>query len=398
VPDAERIIIIMGSGSETVHETVEYMNNNEEKVGLIKVRLYRPFDTKAFISALPASVKRIAVLDRTKEPGSIGEPLYEDIRTAIGEGMYEGYAPFNEYPVIVGERYGLGSAEFTPAMVKGVFDELKKDTPKNHSTVGIEDDVTFASIEYDPDFSVEDDETVRALFYGLGSDGTVGANKNSIKIIGKETDNYAQGYFVYDSKKAGAITVSHLRFGPKPIRRPYLVTKANFLACHNFSFLEKYDMLQYLEDGGTFLLTSEFDKNTVWNKLPGRVQKQIIDKKLNFFIIDAIRIASELGLGARINVIMQTAFFRISQVMDDIAAVKSIKDAIEKTYGKKGEKIVSMNNSAVDEALKQIEKVEYPLDVTNEITEIKPVPDSAPDFVKDVTATLLKQEGHTIKT
>ncbi len=398
VPDAERIIVIMGSGGEAVHETVEYLNNSGEKVGLVKVRLYRPFDTKAFISALPASVKRIAVLDRTKEPGSIGEPLYEDVRSAAGEGMHEGYAPFKEYPVIVGGRYGLGSAEFTPAMVKGVLDELKKDTPKNHFAVGIEDDVTFASIEYDKDFSVEDDETFRALFYGLGSDGTVGANKNSIKIIGQETDNYAQGYFVYDSKKAGAMTVSHLRFGPKPIRRPYLITKANFLACHNFSFLEKYDMLQYLEDGGTFLLTSEFDKDTVWEKLPGRVQKQIIDKKLNFFIIDAIRIAQELGLGARINVIMQTAFFRISQVMDEIAAVKSIKDAIEKTYGKKGEKIVSMNNSAVDEALKQIQKVEYPSEVSNEVTEIKPVPDSAPDFVKEVTATLLKQEGHTIKT
>ncbi len=397
-PDAERIIIIMGSGGEAVHETVDYLNAKGEKLGLIKVRLYRPFDVKSFINAIPSSVKSIAALDRTKEPGSLGEPLYEDVRSAIGEAMEEGYAPFDSYPIITGGRYGLGSSEFTPAMVKGVFDELAKEKPKNHFTIGIEDDVAGTSIDYDPSFSVEDEETFRALFYGLGSDGTVGANKNSIKIIGKGTDNYAQGYFVYDSKKAGAITVSHLRFGPKLIRRPYLVSKANFLACHNFSFIEKYDMLKNLEDRGTFLLTSEFDKDTVWEKLPGRVQKQIIDKKINFFVIDAIRIAADIGLGARINVIMQTAFFRISRIMDEISAVKAIKDAIDKTYGKKGEKVVEMNNNAVDQALENIQKVDYPSEITNEITEIKPVPDSAPNFVKEVTATLLKQEGPTIKT
>jgi pyruvate-ferredoxin/flavodoxin oxidoreductase len=395
--DAERVIVIMGSGGETVHETVEYLNKQDEKVGLLKVRLYRPWDTKAFIDALPVSVKSIAVLDRTKEPGSLGEPLYEDVRTAIGEAMSEGAASIEKYPVVVGGRYGLGSAEFTPAMVKGVFDELKKETPQNHFVVGIEDDITGKYIAYDPAFSVEDEQTHRALFYGLGSDGTVGANKNSIKIIGKETDNYAQGYFVYDSKKAGAMTVSHLRFGPNQIRRPYLITTANFLACHNFTFLEKYDMLQYLEDGGTFLLTSEYDTDTVWDHLPGRVQKQIIDKKVNFFVIDAIQIAQQLGLGARINVIMQTAFFRISKIMDEIDAVKAIKDAIKKTYGKKGEKIVEMNNQAADKGLESIQKVDYPQTVTNDIKEITPVPDSAPEFVKDVTATLLKQEGGKIK-
>lgn len=398
VPDAERIVIIMGSGSEAVHETVDYLNNKGEKVGLIKVRLYRPFDVKSFINTLPASIKRIAVLDRTKEPGSIGEPLYEDVRTAIDEAMADGSAPFKSYPTVTGGRYGLGSFEFSAAMVKGIFDELEKDNPKNHFTIGIHDDVTGSSVEFDPEFSVEDEKTYRAMFYGLGSDGTVGANKNSIKIIGKETDNYAQGYFVYDSKKAGAITVSHLRFGPKLIRRPYLITKANFVACHKFSFLEKYDMLQNIEDGGTFLLTSEFDNDTVWDKLPGMVQKQIVDKKVNFYVVNAIDIAAKLGLGARINVIMQTAFFRISQIMDEASATNSIKDAIQKTYGKKGEKVVEMNFSAVDEALKNIEKVDYPQEVTNEIKEITPVPDSAPDFVKEVTATLLKQEGHKIKT
>ena len=396
-PDAEKVIIIMGCGGETVHETVEYLNKTGEKVGLLKVRLYRPFDSKAFVDALPSSVKKIAVMDRTKEPGSLGEPLYEDVCSAIVESLADGTSQFKGLPCIVGGRYGLGSAEFTPAMVKGIFDELTKDRPKNHFMAGIIDDITNNSIDYDPSFSVEDDETYRALFYGLGSDGTVGANKNSIKIIGDQTDNHTQGYFVYDSKKAGAITVSHLRFGPNKIRRPYLISRANFIACHNFSFLEKYDMLQYLEENGTFLITSEYDKDTIWDKIPGRVQKQIIDKKVSLFVIDATSIASNLGLGARINVIMQTAFFRISQIMDEITALSAIKNAIKKSYGKKGEKIVSMNNSAVDEALKNIHRVEYSSQPTNEIVEITPVPDSAPEFVKEVTSILLKQEGHTIK-
>ena len=396
-PDADRAIVIMGSGGDTVQDTIEYLNQRGSKLGVLKVHLFRPFDANLFVKALPASVKKIAVLDRTKEPGSMGEPLYEDVRTAVGEAMSDGTSSFKEYPKIVGGRYGLGCAEFTPAMVKGIFDELAKDKPKNHFLVGIDDDVTGASMPYDPSFSVEDKETHRALFYGLGSDGTIGANKNSIKIIGEQTDNYTQGYFVYDSKKAGTITVSHLRFGPKPIRRPYLITKANFIACHNYSFLEKYDMLSFLEEGGVFLLTSEFDANTTWSKLPGRVQKQIIDKKAQFFVIDAIGIAQNLGLGARINVIMQTAFFRISKVMDDIKAIKSIKYAIEKSYGKKGEKVLQMNNAAVDQAQSEIRKVEYPNTVSNPITAIKPVPDDAPEFVRQVIGTLLMQMGHTLK-
>ncbi len=396
-PDADRIIIIMGSGGDTVHETVEYLNARGAKLGVLKVHLFRPFDVKAFVKAIPGSVKKITVLDRTKEPGSMGEPLYEDVRTAIGEAMSDGTAAFKEYPKIVGGRYGLGCAEFTPAMVKGIFDELAKDKPKNHFMVGIDDDVTGASLSYDASFSVEDKETHRALFYGLGSDGTVGANKNSIKIIGEETPNFAQGYFVYDSKKAGAVTVSHLRFGSKPILRPYLITKANFIACHNYSFLEKYDMLSFLEEGGVFLLTSEYGVGDIWSKLPGRVQKQIIDKKAQFYVIDAVGIAQQLGLGARINVIMQTAFFRISKVMDDSKAINSIKHAIEKSYGKKGEQIVQMNNAAVDKAQSEIKRVEYPSQVTNAIEEIKPVPDNAPEFVKQVIGTLLKQMGHTVK-
>jgi pyruvate-ferredoxin/flavodoxin oxidoreductase len=395
--DADRVIIIMGSGGETVQDTVEYLNAKSAKTGVLKVHLFRPFDAKAFVNALPGTVRKIAVLDRTKEPGSLGEPLYEDVRTAIGEAMSEATSALKQYPKIIGGRYGLGSAEFTPAMVKGIFDELAKDKPKNHFMVGPDDDVTGASIAFDGNFSVEDKETHRALFYGLGSDGTVGANKNSIKIIGEQTPNFAQGYFVYDSKKAGAVTVSHLRFGPKAIRRPYLITKANFIACHNYSFLEKYDMLSFLEEGGVFLLTSEYDATTIWSKLPGRVQKQIIDKKAQFFVIDAVGIAQGLGLGGRINVIMQTAFFRISKVMDDIKAIKSIKYAIEKSYGKKGEKVLQMNNAAVDKAQSEINKVEYPAKVTNPVEEIKPVPDDAPEFVKQVIGTLLKQMGHTIK-
>jgi pyruvate-ferredoxin/flavodoxin oxidoreductase len=395
-PDAERVIISMGCGGETVHETADYLNKKGEKVGVVKVRLFRPFDPRALVAALPPTVTSIAVLDRTKEPGSLGEPLYEDVRTAVGEAMSEHYAPFEDYPVIIGGRYGLGSAEFTPAMVKAVYDELAEGKPKNHFIVGPDDDVAGTSLAYDSSFDIEDEATFRALFYGLGSDGTVGANKNSIKIIGEETDNYAQGYFVYDSKKAGAITVSHLRFGPNPIRRPYLISKANFIACHNFSFLEKYDMLANLIDGDTFLLTSEYDKDTVWDKLPGRVQKQIIDKKINFFVIDAAKIAQQLGLGARINVIMQTAFFQISRVMSEIAAVQAIKHAIEKTYGKKGEKIIAMNNQAVDQAATGVQKVDYPAKVTSPVEPIKSVPDNAPAFVKDVIATMLRQEGQTV--
>ncbi len=397
-PDAEKIVVIMGCGGETVQETVDYLNGQGEKLGLIKVRLFRPFSIKSFVDVIPETVKKIAVLDRTKEPGSLGEPLYEDVRSAIGEAMQAGECSLKDYPVVIGGRYGLGSAEFTPAMIKGVFDELDKDKPLNHFAVGIEDDVTGASISFDPDFSTEGEKTFRAMFYGLGSDGTVGANKNSIKIIGSETENYSQGYFVYDSKKAGAMTVSHLRFGPEYIRSPYLITKANFVACHNFSFLEKYDMLKNLVPGGTFLLTSPYGKDEIWAKLPGMVQKQLIEKKIRFFIIDAIAIAESLGLGSRINVIMQTAFFRISNIIEEEKAVNAIKTAIKKTYGKKGDAIVDMNNNAVDKGLDSIVEVAVPAETSNELIEITPVSGDAPDFVKEVTGKIMKQEGHELKT
>lgn len=396
-PDAERIIISMGAGSEVAHETVNYLVKKGEKVGVLKVRLFRPFDVKAFASVLPKTVKSIAVLDRTKEPGSLGEPLYEDMRTAIGEAMYLKLVSFKDYPVIIGGRFGLGSADFTPAMAKAVFDNLSAEQPKNHFTVGIVDDVMGTSLDYDPSFSVIDPSCYQAMFYGLGSDGTVGANKNTIKIIGEETDNYAQGYFVYDSKKAGTVTTSHLRFGKNPINSPYLITTADFLACHNFTFLEKYDMLKNVKTGGTFLLTSEYDKDTVWSKLPGRVQKQIIDKKLKFYVIDAVKIAEGLGLGPRINTIMQTAFFKISKVIDVDTAINAIKESIKKTYGKKGDKVVTMNISAVDKAVTEIQEVAVPKQATNPVTPIKPVSDDVPEFVKDVTALMLKGEGETIK-
>jgi pyruvate-ferredoxin/flavodoxin oxidoreductase len=366
--DAEKIIIIMGSGADTAHETAEYLASKGEKVGVVKVRLFKPFSTKDFIAALPKTVKKIAVLDRTKEPGSLGEPLYLDIRTAIGEAMDAGQTPFKKYPLIVGGRYGLGSKEFTPAMVKAVFDNLDAAKPENGFTVGIIDDVTNTSLEVDESFDVSNEGFYSAMFYGLGADGTVGANRNSIKIIGELTDNYAQAYFVYDSKKAGAVTISHLRFGSQLIRRPYLVSKADFVACHNPTFLEKYDMLSAAREGATFLLTSSHGKDEVWDTFPQEVQKQIIDKKLKFYVIDAIDLAAELGLGGRINVIMQTAFFKISNIIPLDTAIKAIKDAIQKTYGKKGQKVVEMNYAAVDDALDKVYEVAVPDKVTSKKT------------------------------
>jgi len=391
--DAEKIIVIMGTGADTVHETVEYLNSNGEKVGVVKVRFYRPFSTKHFISALPESVKKIAVLDRTKEPGSLGEPLYLDVRTSVGEAMSAGQASFKAYPVIVGGRYGLGSKEFTPAMVKAVFDNLDSAKPKHGFTVGIIDDVTNTSVDVDESFEISDEGYYSALFWGLGSDGTVGANRNSIKIIGELTDNFAQAYFVYDSRKAGAVTVSHLRFGKKQIRRPYLVSRADFVACHNPSFLEKYDMLSAAKEGAPFLLTSSHGPDEVWDTLPQEVQKQIIDKKLKFYVIDAISLAAELGLGARINVIMQTAFFKISNIIPLETAIGAIKDAIVKTYGKKGQKVVDMNNAAVDGALDKIYEVKVPAKVTGTKKMPPVVPTDAPDFVKEVTAEMMALRG-----
>jgi pyruvate-ferredoxin/flavodoxin oxidoreductase len=392
-PDAEKVIIVMGSGAETTHETVDYLNKKGEKVGILKVRLYRPFSVKHFIDALPKTVKKIAVLDRTKEPGSVGEPLYLDIRTAIGEAMGRKETTFKDYPLVVGGRYGLGSKEFTPAMVKAVFDNLDAAEAKNSFTVGINDDVTHTSLKIDKNFSLDSEGVHAAMFFGLGSDGTVGANKNSIKIIGEETDNFAQGYFVYDSKKAGAVTISHLRFGNRELRRPYLIEKADFVACHNPSFLEKYDMLSNAKDGATFLLTSMHSADEVWDTLPQEVQKQIIDKKLKFYIIDAISLAEELGLGARINVIMQTAFFKISNVIEPDTAIGAIKDAIKKTYGKKGEKIVEMNCKAVDAALERICEVKVGTEVTSKIKMPPAVPDNAPEFVKTVTGPIMSRHG-----
>ena len=394
--DAEKVIVLMGSAADTTHETVEHLVAEGEKVGLLKVRLFQPFSTKDFIAALPETTTKIAVMDRTKEPGSIGEPLYLNIRTAVGEAMGKGEAPFKGYPVIVGGRYGLGSKDFTPGMVKAVFDNLDQEKPKYEFTLGIIEDVTDTSLEVDESFAVSDEGYFSGMFYGLGSDGTVGANHNSIKIIGEQTDNYAQAYFVYDSKKAGAVTVSHLRFGNKPIQRPYLISKADFIACHNPAFLEQFDMLTPAREGGTFLLTSSHGKDEVWDTLPQEVQKQIIDKKLKFYVIDAIGIAQELGLGARINVIMQTAFFKISDIIPLDTAVASIKDAIKKSYGKKGEKIVNMNNAAVDAAVDKIYEVKVPGKVTSKIKMRQLVPDDAPEFVRNVTAELMGFHGEKL--
>ncbi|MCE5199303.1 pyruvate:ferredoxin (flavodoxin) oxidoreductase, partial [bacterium] len=394
--DADRVIILMGSGAETAHETVEALTAKGEKVGVLKVRLYRPFSVKDMVEALPATVKKIAVLDRTKEPGAIGEPLYQDVVTGIEEAMSEGITPFKDAPVIVGGRYGLGSKEFTPAMVKAVYDNLSAAKPKNHFTVGIDDDVTKTSLAYDSNFTTADANTFRAMFYGLGSDGTVGANKNSIKIIGDETDNYAQGYFVYDSKKAGSVTVSHLRFGKNPIRSPYLIDRANFIACHNPSFIEKYDMLSNMEEGGTFLLTTQHKADEVWNTLPMEVQKQIIDKKVKFYVIDAISLAQELGLGARINMLMQMAFFKLTGILPLDRAVEVIKKAIKKSYGKKGDKVVEMNYKAVDAALDNVFEVKYPSEVTSSYKMPPAVREDAPQFVKDVTAEIMAGRGDQI--
>lgn len=392
-PDAERVIVLMGSGSETAEETADYLRSQGEKVGVIKVRLYRPFSVKHFLEALPASTKNIAVLDRTKEPGSTGEPLYLDVVTAVSEGMMSGLAPFSSYPRIIGGRYGLSSKEFTPAMIKGVFDEMASSQPKNHFTAGIIDDVTHTSIDYDADFNIESDDQVRAVFWGLGSDGTVGANKNSIKIIGEETDWHAQGYFVYDSKKAGARTVSHLRFGPNPIHSTYLIEKANFVAVHQFAFLQLYDVLENAEHGATFLLNSPFGPDQVWDRIPKSVQEQIISKELKFYVIDALKVARETGMGARINTIMQPCFFVIGGVLPRDEAISKIKESIEKTYGRRGNAVVQRNYAAVDAALDHLYQVDVPTEANSEVDMRRPVPVEAPAFVQSVTASMIAGKG-----
>ena len=390
-PDAERVMIIMGSGADVAQETVEHLVAKGEKIGLLKVRLYRPFSLEHFVAALPSTVKAIAVMDRTKEPGSAGEPLYQDVLTALAETVAAG--KMASFPKVVGGRYGLSSKEFTPAMVKGVFDELAKSTPKNHFTIGIKDDVTHSSIEFDPAFSTEDPKTVRALFYGLGADGTVGANKNSIKIIGEETENYAQGYFVYDSKKSGSMTTSHLRFGPKPIRSSYLISRANFVACHQFTFLERVDVLKSAEVGATFLLNSPFGPEEVWEHLPLTVQKQIIEKKLKLYVIDAVSVARETGMGGRINTIMQTCFFAISGVLPREEAIEAIKYSIKKTYGKRGEAVVQKNYAAVDSTLANLFEVKAPSAATSTFDVLPPVPKQAPEFVKNVLGEIIAGYG-----
>lgn len=394
-PDAERVIILMGSGAEAAHETINYLTAQGEKVGVLKVRLYRPFSVKHFLSALPATVKNLAVLDRTKEPGG-SEPLYLDVVSAISEGLVNGEAPFTTAPRVIGGRYGLSSKEFTPAMVKAVLDELNKEKPKNHFTVGITDDVTHTSLDVDPKFSTEDPETVKAVFYGLGSDGTVGANKNSIKIIGEETDFFAQGHFVYDSKKAGAVTVSHLRFGPNPIRSTYEIDQADFVACHQFTFLERINMLRKAKKGGVFLLNSVYGPDEVWDNLPKTVQQQIIEKELQFYVVDGYEVAKKADMGRRINTVLQACFFAISGVLPKDEAIAEIKKAIKKTYGKRGEEVVQRNYAAVDMALDHLFQVEVPAAATSDSDILPPVPVDSPEFVKDVIGTIIARDGDSL--
>ena len=393
-PDAERVIVLMGSGAESAHEAVDHLVAQGEKIGVLKVRLYRPFDGKRFVAALPASVKKITVLDRTKEPGATGEPLYQDVVTALMEETAAGRSPLKIVPQVFTGRYGLSSKEFTPAMVKAVFDNLTLAAPKNHFTVGINDDVSHTSLKYDAEFSTEPANVVRALFYGLGADGTVGANKNSIKIIGEETNNYAQGYFVYDSKKSGSMTVSHLRFGPQPIRSTYLITKANFVACHLPVFLERYEMLRSLVAGGTFLLNTPQSPEDIWATLPTPVQEILLAKKAKFHVINATKVARESGMGGRINTIMQVCFFALSGVLPKDEAIAAIKNSIKKTYGKKGEEVVQMNLKAVDNTLANLHEVNVLNNRVNGSGPLLPsITANAPAFVRQVLGKIAAGDG-----
>jgi pyruvate-ferredoxin/flavodoxin oxidoreductase len=392
-PEAERVIVLMGSGAEAAHETVEWLTARGEKVGIVKVRLYRPFSMRDFMAALPKTTRKLAVLDRTKEPGAVGDPLYLDIVATLGEARTEGFSPFAKDPVVVAGRYGLSSKEFNPACVNAVFDELSKERPKNHFTVGIVDDVTHTSLPVDSEFDIEPDDVVRGVFFGLGADGTVGANKNSIKIIGEETPNYAQGYFVYDSKKSGTITISHVRFGPRPLRSTYLIKRASFVACHQFVFLDRYDVLDYAAQGAVFLLNSSYGPEKVWDELPREVQEQILERKIKLYVIDAYKVAKETGMGVRINTIMQTCFFAISGVLPRAEAIAKIKQTIEKTYGKKGKEIVEQNFQAVDQTLANLFEVKVPSKITSTRTRPPVVSDAAPDFVKKVEAVIFASKG-----
>jgi pyruvate-ferredoxin/flavodoxin oxidoreductase len=390
-PQAERVLVAMGSGAEVAHEAVDWLNSRGHRVGVLKVRLYRPFAVAQFIAALPQTVKRVAVLDRTKEPGAVGEPLYLDVVSALREAREDGLTTLD--PIVIGGRYGLSSKEFTPAMVVAAFDELSKERPKRHFTLGITDDVTHLSLDYDRDLDIEAADVTRAVFFGLGADGTVGANKNSIKIIGEETDQYAQAYFVYDSKKSGAITTSHLRFGPQPIKSSYLVKQAGFVGCHQFSFLDKIDVLEVAAPGAVFLLNAPYPKDQVWDRLPREVQRQLIDKRIRFYVIDALSVANACGMKGRINTVMQTCFFAISGVLPREEAIAAIKNGVRKTYGKKGDAVVQKNFDAIDRTLENLHEVPVPEQVTSRFTMPPIVPDRAPDFVKKVTALMMAGKG-----
>ncbi len=420
-PDAERVIVLMGSGAETAQETAAYLNARGEKTGVLNVHLFRPFSIAHFVQALPPTIQTLAVLDRTKEPGSAGEPLYLDVVAALNEGWRQ-----ENRPRVIGGRYGLSSKEFTPAMVKGIFDEMRADEPKNHFTIGINDDVTHTSLGYDPAFSLDQQGTVQCVFWGLGSDGTVGANKNSIKIIGEETENYAQGYFVYDSKKSGSVTISHLRFGPHPIHAPYQIGagEADFVACHQFTFLERFDVLTYARPGAVFLLDSFYGPQEVWEHLPAEAQQEILAKKLRFYVIDAHKVAHETGMGARINTVMQTCFFAISGILPREEAIKQIKQSIRKTYGKRGEAVVQRNFQAVDRTLEGLHEVIIPVADAQERVSAEaavvgvtasappaqrrqpvvlpmlqrrpPVPEQAPAFVRDVIGPMIALQGDSL--
>ena len=391
-PAAERVIVLMGSGAETAHEAVDHLVASGEKVGVLKVRLYRPFVSAAFLATLPKSVRHLAVLDRTKEPGAPGDPLYLDVTTALAEAQAEDRLPF-AMPRVVAGRYGLSSKEFTPAMVKSVFDEIAKPKPKRHFTIGIVDDVTHTSIPWDASFKTEGADVTASLFYGLGADGTVGANKNSIKIIGQETELFAQGYFVYDSKKSGAITISHLRSSKRPIRSAYLVDRAGFVACHQFEFVDKIDVLEQAAPGAAFLLNAPFPTDQVWDRLPREMQEQLIEKKIKFYAIDAYDLAKRAGMGSRINTIMQTCFFAISGLLPRDEAIKHIKKAIEKTYGKRGPEIVRRNCEVVDQSLAQMHEIPVPAAVTAKYSRPPLVSERAPDFVQKITAVMLAGKG-----
>ena len=393
-PDAEQVIVIMGSGAETVEETINYLNNNGYKVGLVKVRLYRPFPEKSFLKALPKTAKVVNVLDRTKESGSTGEPLYLDVVATLTQAFANG--EIANMPRIFGGRYGLSSKEFTPGMVKAVYDNGAAAKPINGFTVGINDDVNKTSLPYDDSIDTEPKDVVRAVFFGLGADGTVGANKNSIKIIAEDAGKYGQGYFVYDSRKSGSMTTSHLRFSDNPIKAAYLISKADFVACHQFPFMSKVDILKIAKPGATFLLNAPYGADEVWDHLPIEVQEEIINKKLKFYTINAVEVARQTGMGMRINTVMQTCFFAISNILPKDEAIAQIKNAIKKTYSKKGDAIVQKNFVAVDASLEHLHEVKYPSTVTSKFHRNLPVPADAPEFVKKLTGEIIADRGNEL--